>query len=101
MDGSNYRTIYGLKGTTSMFIILQKAQNIERDPETKMPFSWQGTGENVKTFTNGDEYVAYVKQHAKELKDVVAFTGSASLLQQANFILVEELKKVGLVKWQS
>lgn len=81
-----------------MYIILQRATNIERDPQTKMPFSWTGTGETIAEFTNGDKYVAYVKEHAKELKNVVAFTGSASLLQQANFVLLEEQKKVGLVK---
>lgn len=81
-----------------MYIILQKATEIERDPVTKMPFSWKGTGKNVAEFRNGDAYVKYVKENAKDLKDVVAFTGSASLLQQANFILVEELKKLGLVK---
>ena len=79
-----------------MYIILQKADDIVRDPETKMPISWRGTGENVAEFRDGDKYVAYVKENAKALgKNTVAFTGSASLLQQANFILVEELKKVG------
>lgn len=79
-----------------MYIILQKADDIVRDPETKMPISWRGTGENVAEFRDGDAYVNYVKANAKQLgKNTVAFTGSASLLQQANFILVEELKKVG------
>lgn len=81
-----------------MYILLQKATDIVRDPETQMPVSWRGTGVNVQEFKDGDKYIEYVKANAKELgKDVVAFTGSASLLQQANFILVEELKKVGVL----
>lgn len=78
-----------------MYIILEKATEIKRDTETGMATSWRGTGERVKEFTNGDKFVAYVKENAKDLKDVVAFTGSASLIQQANFIIAEELKKVG------
>lgn len=81
-----------------MYIILQKADDIVRDEQTLMPISWRGTGENVKEFRDGEKYVAYVKENAKALgKNVIAFTGSASLLQQANFILVEELKKVGVL----
>ena len=80
-----------------MYIILQKADDIVRDPETKMPISWRGTGKDVATFNDGNKYIEYVKANAKQLgKDTVAFTGSASLLQQANFVLVEELKKAGV-----
>lgn len=79
-----------------MYIILEKAVEIERD-EHGIAMSWRGTGETIKTFTDGDKFVAYVKEHAAELKDAVAFTGSASLLQQANFVLGSELKKVGLL----
>ena len=82
-----------------MYILLQKATDIVRDPATQMPVSWRGTGVNVQGFTNGDKYIEYVKANVKTLGlDTVAFTGSASLLQQANFVLVEELKKVGLLK---
>ncbi len=81
-----------------MYIILQKAVDIVRDEQTQMPISWRGTGENVQEFRDGDAYIEYVKANAKTLgKDTVAFTGSASLLQQANFILVEELKKLGIL----
>lgn len=79
-----------------MYIILEKAVDIERD-EHGIAFTWRGTGEKVKTFTDGDRFVAYVKENAKDLKDVIAFTGSASLLRQANFIIAEELKKAGVL----
>ena len=81
-----------------MYILLQKATDIVRDPETQMPISWRGTGENVQEFKDGDKYINYVKENAKALgKDTIAFSGSASLLQQANFVLVEELKKVNVL----
>jgi hypothetical protein len=81
-----------------MYIILEKAKNIERDKETGTAWTWTGTGETLATFTEPDKFIAYVQENAKDLKDVIAFTGSASQLQQANFIIAEELKKVGLLK---
>lgn len=81
-----------------MYIILQRATEINRDPENGMATSWRGTGETIKEFTDGDKFISYVKEHASELKDVVAFTGSASLLQQANFVIGQELKKAGVIK---
>lgn len=80
-----------------MYIILEKATDITRDKDSGMAVSWRGTGEVIKEFRDGDAFIAYVKEHTNELKDVVAFTGSASLLQQANFIIAEELKKAGLL----
>lgn len=78
-----------------MYIILQKAVDIQRN-EAGAPISWRGTGETLETFTDGDKFVAYVKEHAAELKDVVAFTGSASLITQANYIIGQELRKAGV-----
>lgn len=80
-----------------MYIVLEKAVEISRDEKTGMATSWRGTGKTIATFTNGDKFIAYVKENVKDLKDAVAFTGSASLLQQANFIIAEELKKAGLL----
>lgn len=78
-----------------MYIILEKAVDITRDEKTGMATSWRGTGEKVQTFTDGNKFMAYVKEHAAELGDVIAFTGSASLLTQANLIIADQLKKVG------
>lgn len=80
-----------------MYIILQKAKDIERN-EHGAPVSWRGTGETISTFNDGDKFIAYVKEHINDLTDAVAFTGSASLLQQANHVLGQELIKAGLHK---
>lgn len=83
-----------MKGTTIMYIQLLKATDIERD-ERGMAWSWRSTGECIATFTDADKFMAYVKEHAAELGDVVAFTGSASQLQQANLIIADLAKKAG------
>jgi len=77
-----------------MYIQLLKAVDIERD-ERGMAFTWRNTGEVVETFTDANKFMTYVKEHAAELGDVVAFTGSASQIQQANLIIADQLKKVG------
>jgi hypothetical protein len=79
-----------------MYIILEKAKEIQRD-ERGMAWTWRGTGEQVATFTDANKFMTYVKEHAAELGDVVAFTGSASLLQQANLIIADQLKKAGVL----
>lgn len=77
-----------------MYIQLLKAKDIQRD-ERGMAWTWRSTGEVVETFTDADKFIAYVKEHAAELSDVVAFTGSASQLAQANLIIADMLKKAG------
>lgn len=78
-----------------MYIVLERAVDIQRDKDSGAPWTWRSTGETIKTFTDGDEFIAYVKEHAAELKDAVAFTGSASLISQANYIIGQELRKAG------
>jgi len=77
-----------------MYIQLLKAVDIERD-ERGMAFTWRNTGEVVETFTDATKFMEYIKEHAAELRDVVAFTGSASQIQQANLIIADQLKKAG------
>lgn len=80
-----------------MYIILEKAVDIQRDKDTGMAWTWRGTGEKIAEFTDGDAFMTYVKEHAAELGDVIAFTGSASLLNQANLIIADQLKKAGVL----
>lgn len=77
-----------------MYIQLLKAVDIQRD-ERGMAWTWKTTGECLATFTDADKFMTYVKEHAAELEDVVAFTGSASQIQQANLIIADMLKKAG------
>lgn len=80
-----------------MYIILEKAKEITRD-EQGVAISWRGTGETVGTFTSADKLVQYIKDNAKDLKNVIAFTGSASQLYQANAIIANERKKLAEAK---
>jgi hypothetical protein len=80
-----------------MYIILERADEITRD-EQGVAISWRGKGQTLGTFTNADKLVEYIKENVADLKDVIAFTGSASQLWQANAIIANELKKAGLLK---
>lgn len=79
-----------------MYIQLMRAKDIKRDPDTGIAWTWRSTGEVIETFTDPDKFIAYVQEHASELKDTIAFTGSASQIQQANYIIAEALKKAGV-----
>lgn len=78
-----------------MYIMLQRATDITRD-EQGTATSWRGTGETLATFTKADDFIKYVEDNAADLKDVIAFTGSASLLLQANAIIADKAKKAGV-----
>lgn len=77
-----------------MYIQLMRAKDIQRD-ERGMAWTWRTTGEVLETFTDANKFMTYVQEHAAELSDVIAFTGSASQLQQANLIIADMLKKAG------
>ncbi len=76
----------------SFYLELQKASHIQRDVNG-IPFAWRG-GRVVQSFHNPNEFLDYVREHRSELKNTVAFTGSASLIASANAYLSSELKKV-------
>lgn len=80
-----------------MYILLQRAKNIDRN-DAGAPVSWTGTNETIGTFTDGDKFIAYIQENIKDLGNAVAFTGSASMIQQANHIIGQELIKAGLIK---
>jgi len=80
-----------------MYIILQKAVDIERDEKTGAAWTWKTTGQNIETFTNPDKFMEYVKVHANDLQDVIAFSSSASQIAQANLIIADQLKHAGLL----
>lgn len=77
------------------YLDIARGKNIERD-EKGVPFSWQ-RGEVLETFTSADKFMDYVKVHAHDLKDCVAFSGSHSLLRDANIFLTEELQRQGVL----
>lgn len=78
------------------YLELHKAQNILRD-EDGTPYSWRG-GKLIKKFRNAVEFLDYVRDHAKELRNAVVFTSSASLIATSNAYLASELKKAGVLK---
>ncbi len=77
------------------YIKLIKAKDIKRDKEG-YPVSWTG-GEDIKTFTDPEVCRTYIKENLHKLDNAVFFTGSASLIVNANTYLADQLKAAGLV----
>jgi hypothetical protein len=82
-------------GSVSFYIKLQKAKDILRDEEG-YPYAWTG-GETIAEFTDPNKALAYVEENLKDLVDAVFFTGSASLLMNANSYLATKLKEADLI----
>lgn len=81
------------------YIILQQASDIKRGKDSGIPWTWK-SGKEIKRFTHGDVFGAfcrYVDENVRDLKDAVAFTGSASLITQANGYLTMKLREAGLL----
>lgn len=79
-----------------MIVLITGAEKVQRDADGTA-WTWQG-GSTHATFSNGDGFVDYVKEHASELgAGCVAFCGSASQIQAANQIIAIELKKTGIL----
>lgn len=78
-----------------MWLALVKAKNIKRD-EYGAPWTWTSQG-TIEEFDKGEDFLTYVENHISDLKDAAAFSGSASTITSANYILGKALKEKGLI----
>jgi hypothetical protein len=80
---------------SDFYLELHKAKDIVRDEDGR-PYSWR-KGVEIETFRKPADFLDYVQAHGKELKNVVAFTGSSTLLNTANSIIADQAKKAGVL----
>lgn len=80
---------------SDFYITLDRATNIKRDADG-VPFAWKG-GKKIAEFSDPEKLKEYVTDNIGDLVDVVAFTGSATLLNAVNSFIATELKKAGLL----
>jgi hypothetical protein len=76
------------------YVQLQHATDIQRDADGQL-LSYR-TGWVIASFRQPEAFLDYVRQHASELPDTVAFSGSAGLNASANNFLFLEQRKAGV-----
>jgi hypothetical protein len=80
---------------SQFYLELHKAQEIVRD-EYGRPSSWR-QGKLVEKFTDPKSFLDFVTDNGAKLKNVVAFSGSATLLSTANGIIADQAKRAGVL----
>ena len=76
----------------SFYLELQSASDIKRTRQG-IPYAWR-TGKTKYKFYTETAFLDFVQENAPKLTNMVAFTGSATLITQANTFLAQEIKKV-------
>lgn len=79
----------------SFYLELHRAKDLLRD-EQGYPYYWR-TREVVTEFNDPSNFIAYVQNNIRRLKNVVAFSGSASQIASANQFITDQLKKERLL----
>ena len=78
------------------YVKLQKATAIKRD-KNGVARSWQA-GDTIISFRDSKAFADYVKQNLKAMRNVVAFSPSASMLDLTNSYIAKALIDAKLLR---